>query len=90
MFAATVISPTTTAFQNGDDENGLQTFARGILGNEFYAKVSTNRLEQMQVNIKPHAALFLGVGLPQFLENDEDDVEMSVECTQDECLPNQL
>jgi pimeloyl-ACP methyl ester carboxylesterase len=74
MFAATVISPTMTAFQKGDDEKGLQTFARGILGNEFYAKVSTNRLEQMQVNIKPHAALFLGVGLPQFLENDARNI----------------
>lgn len=70
MFAATVISPTMTAFQKGDDEKGVQTFARGVLGNEFYAQVSRARLEQMQVNVKPHTALFLGVGLPQFLETD--------------------
>jgi hypothetical protein len=30
LFTATVISPTTTtAFQKGDDEKELQTFARG-------------------------------------------------------------
>ncbi len=70
IVGATVVGPATTAFKDGDDEKGLQMFARGTLGSEFYDKLSDERMEQMRANVKPHKALFLGSGMPQFLDED--------------------
>jgi pimeloyl-ACP methyl ester carboxylesterase len=69
-FGTTVVRPVTNAFERGDDEKALEIFARGVLGETFYANLSPSRLEQMRENVKPHRASFLGGGLPSFLEED--------------------
>jgi pimeloyl-ACP methyl ester carboxylesterase len=69
-FGTTVVRPVTNAFERGDDEKALEIFARGVLGETFYANLSPSRLEQMRENVKPPRACFLGVGLPKFLEDD--------------------
>jgi len=74
IYGATVIGPTTTAFKQGDDEMALQTFGRGALGSEVYARLSNARLEQLRANVKPHRALLLGSGLPRFLETDASSI----------------
>lgn len=69
-FGANTIGPTTTAFQKGDNEKALEIFGKGVLGEETFNKLSSERLGQMRTNIAPHRGLLLGKGLPVFLEED--------------------
>jgi pimeloyl-ACP methyl ester carboxylesterase len=52
----------------------LQTCGRGVLGSEFYAKLSSARVEQMRANVKQHRAFLLGSGLPRFLDADASSI----------------
>ena len=45
-------------------------FARGVIGDEYYDRISDERLEQMRQNLPPHRAVLLGSGLPPFSEDD--------------------
>jgi pimeloyl-ACP methyl ester carboxylesterase len=74
IYGATVIGPTTAAFKQGDDEMALQTFGRGALGSEVYARLSSARVAQMRTNVKPQRALLLGSRLPRFLEADASSI----------------
>jgi pimeloyl-ACP methyl ester carboxylesterase len=65
-FGARAIEPALKAFRRGDDEAGLRHFLRGVLGPEFYAKVTAERFENMRLNLEPHRAVLLGSGLPVF------------------------
>jgi pimeloyl-ACP methyl ester carboxylesterase len=67
---ATVMGPVQNAFKSHDDEKAMHMFAKGTLGEEFYVKLSGQRIQQMKDNLKPHGALFRGRGLPAFLEDD--------------------
>lgn len=69
-FGAGAIGPATKAFQEGKDDVALGIFARGVLGDAAYAKVSPARKQQMTDNVKPHRAAMLGSGLPVFTAED--------------------
>ena len=59
-FGARGIGPATAAFERGDTEQGLQIFGRAVLGNEAFASLSEDRMEQMRANLI--VAEFLGSG----------------------------
>jgi pimeloyl-ACP methyl ester carboxylesterase len=86
-FGAGVIGPATEAFKRGDDAKGLETFARGVLGDAYYAKASPGRLQQMRDNVQPHKAVMLGSGLPTFLEADARAIETPTLLLQGEHTP---
>jgi pimeloyl-ACP methyl ester carboxylesterase len=65
-FGAGAIGPATKAFQQGKDEKALGLFARGVLGDAAFARLSEVRWQQMRGNLKPHRAALLGSGLPNF------------------------
>jgi pimeloyl-ACP methyl ester carboxylesterase len=65
-FGARAIAPATKAFQFGDDAAALGHFARGVLGQAAYAKITPVRRQQMIDNVRVHRAALLGAGLPVF------------------------
>ncbi len=69
-FGAGAIGPATKAFRDGDDSAALDFFARGVLGNAAYAKITPARKQQMNDNVKAHRAALLGAGLPLFTDAD--------------------
>ena len=69
-FGAGTIGPATKAFQDGNDAAAIDLFARGVLGDAAYAKVSCARKQQMMDNAKAHRASLLGAGLPVFTAAD--------------------
>lgn len=69
-FGAGAISPATKAFQEGNDGAAINFFARGVLGDAAYAKISLARKQQMMDNAKAHRASLLGAGLPVFTSAD--------------------
>jgi pimeloyl-ACP methyl ester carboxylesterase len=69
-FGAGAISPATKAFHEGNDGAAIDFFARGVLGDAAYAKVSSARKQQMMDNAKAHRASLLGAGLPVFTAAD--------------------
>jgi pimeloyl-ACP methyl ester carboxylesterase len=70
QFGASAIGPATKAFQEGNDGAAIDYFARGVLGESAYAKVSSERKQQMMDNVKAHRATLLGAGLPVFTAAD--------------------
>jgi pimeloyl-ACP methyl ester carboxylesterase len=69
-FGARAIGPATKAFQEGKDGAALDFFARGVLGDAAFAKITPARKQQMTDNIKAHRATMLGAGLPVFTAAD--------------------
>lgn len=69
-FGAGTIAPATALFRKGQDDAGLEVFARGVLGEAAYAKASAARRQQMRDNLMPHRAALLGSGLPVFTPAD--------------------
>jgi pimeloyl-ACP methyl ester carboxylesterase len=69
-FGAGAIGPATNAFREGNDGAAIDFFARGVLGDAAYAKVSSARKQQMMDNAKAHRASLLGAGLPVFTAAD--------------------
>ena len=57
-------------FRAGDNEAGLQAFARSVIGEDRMKAMPPERVEQMRANIKPHAAIWTGAGMPKFSEQD--------------------
>ena len=59
------------AFRAGDNETGLQAFALAVIGGEEDIKaMALERVEHMRSNIRPHAAIWTGAGMPKFSEQD--------------------
>ena len=69
-FAVGAIDPATRAFRQGNDDAAVDLFARGVLGEAAYARVSPARRQQMMDNAKAHRAMLLGSGLPVFSPAD--------------------
>jgi pimeloyl-ACP methyl ester carboxylesterase len=69
-FGAGAIGPATKAFRDGNDGAALDFFARGVLGDAAYAKITPTRKQQMNDNVKVHRAALLGAGLPVFADAD--------------------
>jgi non-heme chloroperoxidase len=67
QFGVRGIVPAERAFARGDDERGLQTFLRAVLGREAFAKLTQAKHQQARDNIKPLRARFRA-GLPPFGE----------------------
>jgi pimeloyl-ACP methyl ester carboxylesterase len=74
-FGAGAIGPATKAFREGKDSAALDFFARGVLGNAAYAKVTPARKRQMMDNLEAHRATMLGSGLPVFTAKDAAAIE---------------
>lgn len=70
IFGATVMPVCEAAFQKGDNEAGLQAFAHAVIGERQMSIMSSERVDQMRANIKPHAAIWTGRGMPKFTEKD--------------------
>jgi pimeloyl-ACP methyl ester carboxylesterase len=69
-FGAGAIGSATKAFQKGNDGAALDFFARGVLGDAAFAKITPARKQQMTDNIKALRAAILGAGLPVFTAAD--------------------
>jgi pimeloyl-ACP methyl ester carboxylesterase len=69
-FGVTVAEPATKAYRRGDDEAGFETFARGVLGDEAFERLSTERKAQAWDNVAVDKAQLLGEGFPP-LDDDE-------------------
>lgn len=68
--ASKAFQPTIEAFKKGRDEEGWQTFAIGILGEERFKSVPEERKQQMRDNVKTLRAQLLGPPFPAFNETD--------------------
>jgi pimeloyl-ACP methyl ester carboxylesterase len=75
-FGAGAIGPATKAFQEGKDSAALDLFARGVLGDAAYARITPARRRQMMDNIEAHRAAMLGAGLPVFTATDAAAIEV--------------
>ena len=64
------IASTEASWKAGKDEEGLQTFLRGVVGTESYRKLTETRIEQARINMGPHKALFCNGSLPSITEAD--------------------
>ena len=76
-FGATVMGPTTNAFQKGDNEVALKVFSRGVLGQHFDQQLSNARREQIRDNAKPLRALLCYGQLPKLLEPDIQKIKIT-------------
>ena len=77
-FGAGTIGPATKAFQEGKDSAALDFFARGVLGDAAYAKISPARKQQMTDNVSAHRAAMLA-GLPVFTAKDAAEIEVATQ-----------
>lgn len=75
-FGATTAGPCATAFGKGDLEGGLRTFRRGLFNEKQNAALTTERVQQMRDNIKPHASAFIGSGLPKMTETEMGNIKV--------------
>lgn len=72
-FGATSLGPATAAFKRGDNEAGMLTFLRGVLGREAFERFPEERIDQARVNVMP--AEFLGEGFPSVSDEDVRGVQ---------------
>jgi pimeloyl-ACP methyl ester carboxylesterase len=68
-FGARTHWPARKAFLRGDDEAGLQTMSRGILGRNMYERVPRERMQQARENLNTLRAQVLGAGFPPLSED---------------------
>jgi pimeloyl-ACP methyl ester carboxylesterase len=70
-FGVSVMLRARRAFHRGDDDHGMRTFARGVLGGRrFFDRLSAVRLEQMKDNVLPIKEQLLAGELPPLAESD--------------------
>lgn len=74
-FGAGVIAPATKAFRAGNDHAAIGIFARGVLGEAAYSKLSESRKQQMMDNAAAHRSSLLGAGLPVFTASEARAIE---------------
>jgi pimeloyl-ACP methyl ester carboxylesterase len=58
------------AFRRGDDETGMRTFMRAVLGEEFYRRVPESRFQQARENVSTMRAQLIGSGPPPLSEEE--------------------
>jgi pimeloyl-ACP methyl ester carboxylesterase len=59
------------AFRRGDDDKGLRTFARGVLGGRrYFDRISTERFQQMAENVRPLRAQLMSGALPPLVDSE--------------------
>lgn len=73
-FGAKGIGPASRAFERGDDEQGLQTFAMAVLGHEAAVNLTEPMNQQMRDNLRPFKAR-LRAGFPPFSEDDARQID---------------
>jgi pimeloyl-ACP methyl ester carboxylesterase len=69
-FGAKAHWPAQKAFRRGDDEAGLQTMSRGLLGRHSYERLPQERKQQARENLNTLRAQVLGAGFPPLSEDD--------------------
>jgi pimeloyl-ACP methyl ester carboxylesterase len=69
-FGAGTIAPAKQAFRQGDHDRALRMFARGVLGEESFARLPEARKEQMRENLGTLRAQVLGAGFPALGDAD--------------------
>ena len=69
-FGARTIAPAQRAFQRGDDDAALDTFAHGVLGKDTYERLPDERWQQARENLNTLRAQLLGAGFPPLSEDD--------------------
>lgn len=87
-FGAGAIGPATKAFTEGRDDDALDLFGRGVLGDEAYAKLSPARKRQMSDNLKAHRAALLGAGLPIFTPADAGAIRVATQLVRGSDTPD--
>jgi pimeloyl-ACP methyl ester carboxylesterase len=73
-FGARGVGPSTTAFRKGDNEAGMLTFARAVLGKSAFDALPEARRAQMRDNLAPQRAQFLGAGFEPFTPADAQQI----------------
>lgn len=70
-FGVSVMLRAQRAFRRGDDDTGMRTFARGVLGGSaYFDRLSAARLGQMKDNVTPIKEQLLAGALPPLAETD--------------------
>ncbi|MEX2194552.1 MAG: alpha/beta hydrolase [Thermoleophilaceae bacterium] len=75
-FGAGTIAPAEKAFNRDDDEEAMQTFARGVLGREIYEQLPEARKQRMRENVGSLKAQLTGAGFPPLTEDEVRGVEV--------------
>ena len=75
-FGAGTFAPAQRAFRRGDDDQALQTFAHGVLGNETYERLPEARKQQARENLGTLRAQLLGAGFPPLDEGDVRGIDV--------------
>lgn len=70
------LQPAINAFKKGNDEEGWQTFAKGILGVQRFNSMPEERKQQARDNVKTLRAQLLGAGFPPFSEADAHSISV--------------
>jgi len=71
MFGARTVAPIEKLFRQGENEKALATFTRGVLGDEFFDRLSEARKDQARENLSTLRAFVIGdVPLPPLPENE--------------------
>ncbi len=76
-FGATVAS-VRKAFQRGEDDIALRTFAHGVLGEGGFEQLPEARKEQMRDNLSALRAQMLGAGFPPLGDDDVCGIRVPV------------
>jgi pimeloyl-ACP methyl ester carboxylesterase len=69
-FGAAVVTRAQRAFRAGKDEEALQIFGRGVLGEAAFARLPEARKQQMRDNVRSLRAQLLGAGFPPLAAAD--------------------
>jgi pimeloyl-ACP methyl ester carboxylesterase len=75
---ATAMLPAEKAFRRGDDKAAIRAFGRGVLGKEYFERLSQARYEQVWDNRAPDKAQILGVGYPRLSDREIAGVDVPV------------
>jgi pimeloyl-ACP methyl ester carboxylesterase len=68
-FGAGTVAPVQKAFRQGQDEQAMQIFCRGVLGEETLRRLPEARVAQMRENRSALRAQMLGAGFPPLGED---------------------
>jgi len=74
-FGAKGIGPAFRAFRRGDDDEGMQIFARAVLGRQAAAAMTDSMQQQSRDNLKPFKAR-LRAGFPPFSEAEARRIDV--------------
>lgn len=72
------LSPAEKAFRNGDDKAAIECFGRGVLGDEAFEALSSERYQQVWDNRGPDRAQALYKGFPDLMGADFSNIRCPV------------